>query len=160
MLCRATNVAAAICHVLSPEFTQLGYGTGTAPAASRCTTRVLLSYGSYGQDRPATDRTPPIPPGSPSPRQAARSAAPRMKVGRFGTVTPVLPTCELDRPVAGPYSPGGTGAEGVGGRRRYALRVAGGEPPDGERAGRWGRVGPMIAPQPWDSPVGRSGRPR
>jgi hypothetical protein len=33
-LMRPTKVAATICHVLSPVFSQLGYGTGTAAAST------------------------------------------------------------------------------------------------------------------------------
>src|SRR5579863_4115467 len=91
---RPTNVAATICHVLSPVFSQLGYGTGTTAPS---TVRVLLSCGQCVLAPRAMSRRHTAP-GAPSPRQAGRPAAERMQRTGFGTVTPVLPTRELGRP--------------------------------------------------------------
>ena len=90
MLCSATNVAAATCHVLSPVFSQLGYGTGTAPArASRCTVRDS-SHTISRRDARAVARTHP-----PTGYDRARSLPPgsqRIVNGGFQQVTCVLPT--------------------------------------------------------------------
>src|ERR1700688_3013626 len=93
MLIRPTNVAATSCHVLSPVFTQLGYGTETTAPS---TVRVLLSYGQTRVPAPRAMERAYATPGTPSHVRPVRPAVERMQPGSFGTVTRVLPARELE----------------------------------------------------------------
>src|SRR5271169_5343066 len=136
-LIRPTNVAATSCHVLSPVFSQLGYGTDTAAAS---TARRLLSDGQmhsgaprHGQGvtqhrvRLRHGRRTALPPKGCKAGVSARSRECYQRVNRNrvrhgpenGTVR------RYDRPMIAPEEPGEPAGAGEPAGRVSPLRGAG-----------------------------------
>ena len=94
MLCRATNVAAAICQVLSPVFSQLGTGRELLRKAGA---RLEHSSRTLRRTTNGLDRPTPTP-RMPRPQQRLRPGTANNARRDYVRITPVLPTRELAAP--------------------------------------------------------------